>query len=78
MNLRKDEIMIKNNYENEDREKGTLKAAIYIRVGSIEQLSLEAKQKHFNLKMESFQEEECNSDSSCKKEKVSNINATGI
>ena len=61
--------MKKNNFENNDRGKRTLKAAIYIRVGNIEQLSLEAEQRHFNLKVESFQKgEESNASSSCKKE----------
>lgn len=72
--------MKKNNYENEDREKRTLKAAIYIRVESIEQLSLEAEHRHFNLKMESFQKgEESNADSSCEKERgISYTSLTGI
>ncbi|MCQ4922241.1 hypothetical protein NE686_04035 [Tissierella carlieri] len=62
--------MKKNNYENKDRGKRTLKAAIYIRVGSIEQLSLEAEQGHFNLKVESLQKgEESDATSSCNKEK---------
>ncbi len=72
--------MKKNNYENEDREKRTLKAAIYIRVGSREQLNLEAEEKHFNLKMESFQKgEESNVGSSCEKEKgIGYTGHTGI
>lgn len=73
MSLRKDETMKKNNFENNDRGKRTLKAAIYIRVGNIEQLSLEAKQRHFNLKVESLQKgEESDASSSCKKEKGHN------
>lgn len=54
---RKDVLMEKNNFKNKDREKRTLKAAIYIRVGSIEQLSLEADQAHFNLKVENLQKD---------------------
>mgnify|MGYP001017624191 CR=1 FL=1 len=52
--------MKNNNHKNVDREKRTLKVAIYIRVGSIEQLSNETEQRHFDLKMESSQKEECN------------------
>lgn len=62
--------MEKNNFENNDREKRTLKAAIYIRVGNIEQLNLEAEQGDFNLKVESLQKgEESDASSSCNKEK---------
>ena len=62
--------MKKNNFKNNDREKRTLKAAIYIRVGNTEQLSLEEEQRHFNLKVESLQKgEESDATSSCKKEK---------
>lgn len=60
--------MKKNNFENNDRGKSILKAAMYIRVGNIEQLSLEAEQRHFNLKVENLQKgEESNAYSSCKK-----------
>ncbi len=66
--------MKKNNFENNDRGKRTLKAAIYIRVGNIEQLSLEAKKRHFNLKLESLQKvEESDATSSCNKEKCINF-----
>ena len=62
--------MKKNNFENNDRGKRTLKAVMYIRVGSIEQLSLEAERRHFNLKVESFQKgEESDAYNNCEKEK---------
>lgn len=61
--------MKKNNHKNVDREKRTSKIAIYMRVGSREQLGLESEEKHFNLKKESFQKEECNADNSYEKER---------
>jgi len=61
--------MKKNNHKNVENEKRTPKIAIYIRVGSREQLNLNAEEKHYNLKMESFQKEECSADSSCEKER---------
>ncbi|MGJ0847312.1 hypothetical protein ACR77J_11540 [Tissierella praeacuta] len=72
--------MKKNNLENNDRENRTLKAVMYIRVGSIEQLSLEAEQRHFNLKVESLQKgEESDATSSCNKEKgISYMGPVGI
>ena len=72
--------MEKNNFENNDRKKRTLKAVIYIRVGNIEQLSLEAEQRYFNLKVESLKKgEESNVDNRCEKEKsISYSSHTGI
>ncbi|WP_353095678.1 hypothetical protein [Tissierella praeacuta] len=56
--------------KNNNKENRTLKAAMYIRVGSIEQLSLEAEKRHFNLKVESLQKgEESDAISSCEKER---------
>lgn len=55
---------------NNNKENRTLKVAMYIRVGNIEQLSLEAEQRHFNLKVESLQKgEESDANSSCEKER---------
>jgi hypothetical protein len=66
--------MKKNNFENSDRENRTLKAVMYIRVGSTEQLSLEVKQKYFNLKEKELQKgEETNADNSCEKERGINL-----
>lgn len=48
--------MKKNNYENIDKENKTPKIAIYIRVGSMEQLNFEAEEKHLNLKTDSSNE----------------------
>lgn len=72
--------MEKNNFENNDKEKRTLKAVIYIRVGNIEQLSLEAEQRYFNLKAESLKKgEESNADNSCEKKNQSvTLSHTGI
>lgn len=54
--------------KNNNKENRALKAAMYIRVGNIEQLSLEAEQRHVNLKVENLQKgEESNAHSSCKK-----------
>lgn len=55
---------------NNNKENRTLKVAMYMRVGNIEQLSLEAEQRHFNLKVESLQKgEESDAISSCEKER---------
>lgn len=54
--------------KNNNKENRTLKAAMYIRVGNIEQLSLEAEQRYFNLKVENLHKgEESNADNSCEK-----------
>ena len=56
--------------KNNNKENRALKAAMYIRVGNIEQLSLEAEQRHFNLKVENLQKgEESDAISSCEKER---------
>ena len=56
--------------KNNNKENRTLKAAMYIRVGSTEQLSREVEQRYFNLKLESLQKgEESIADSSCEKER---------
>ena len=56
--------------KNNNKENRALKAAMYIRVGNIEQLSLEAEQRHFNLKVESLQKgEESDAYNNCEKEK---------
>lgn len=66
--------------KNNNKENRTLKAAMYIRVGSIEQLSLEAEKRHFNLKVESLQKGgESNADNSCEKENsISYMGPIGI
>lgn len=61
--------MKNNNYENVDKGKRTLKVGIYIRVGSIEQLSNEARQRLSNKKLENFQKKVCNADYSYKIER---------
>lgn len=65
---------------NNNKENRVLKVAMYIRVGSTEQLSLETEQRYFNLKVESLQNgEESNADNSCEKEKfISYSSHTGI
>ncbi|MBU5426889.1 hypothetical protein KQI41_10750 [Tissierella pigra] len=60
---------MKNNYKNIDKENRTPKVAIYIRVGGMEQLSDEARQRLLNAKLENFKKEICNVDSSYKKER---------
>lgn len=76
----KDEIMKKNKQEAKNRKAKPLKAAIYMRVGSVEQLNLKEQQNYFNSKLEIVQKgEECNADSDSEKEKyILHTATTGV
>jgi len=62
--------MKRDKQEAKNKKEKPLKVVIYMRVGSVEQLSPEAQQKYFGEKAESvWKGEECNADSNSEKEK---------
>lgn len=74
------EIMKKKKREAKNQKAKSLKAVIYIRVDSVEQLNLKEQQNYFNSKLESVQKgEECDADNDSEKEKyILHTTATGV